>query len=178
MRLLTLLRVAFFSPGKQAALCNLTTYLATLITTVSSIPPPPKPEAPAAGCTTANSQPAAAEGQSQPQQQSNGAASSSSSGHSSEEPHLSNLLRYLPVVYVEVIVDYLTATKRCEEQRSLLPDAAAAAGSDVAVQGSQAYVAWLCGSLNDPRIANPDVQESLLQVRLGSSCGSTYNPRP
>ncbi len=34
-------------------------------------------------------------------------------------------------------------------------------------QPCSAYVVWLCGSLNDPRIANPDVQESLLQVRVG-----------
>jgi hypothetical protein len=33
--------------------------------------------------------------------------------------------------------------------------------------GACAYVTWLCGCLNDPRIANPDVQESLLQVRSG-----------
>jgi hypothetical protein len=31
--------------------------------------------------------------------------------------------------------------------------------------GACSYVTWLCGCLNDPRIANPDVQESLLQVR-------------
>jgi hypothetical protein len=30
-------------------------------------------------------------------------------------------------------------------------------------------VTWLCGCLNDPRIANPDVQENLLQVRSGNS---------
>eukprot|EP00878_Enallax_costatus_P012291 GHUV01012839.1.p1 GENE.GHUV01012839.1~~GHUV01012839.1.p1 ORF type:complete len:1206 (+),score=405.87 GHUV01012839.1:233-3850(+) len=163
VRLLTLLRVAFFSPGKQAALCNLTTYLATLVTTVSSIPPAAKPDTPAAGSEAANGQPSAAEGQPQQQPQQDGLASPSGNGGSSGEPHLSNLLRYLPVVYVEVIVDYLTASRRCDEQSIVLPSAAAA-GSDVAVQGPQAYVAWLCGSLNDRRIANPDVQESLLQV--------------
>lgn len=135
VRLLTLLRVAFFSAGKQAALGNLTCYLATLLSRISKLPPPVNAIEDSGQNLLADS--------------------------SSEDPHLSNLLRYVPVVYVEAIVDYLTALRRCDEHSVTFGGAGC---HEVSAAGSQSYMAWLCGSLNDPRIANPDVQESLLQV--------------
>jgi hypothetical protein len=122
VRLLTLLRAAFFSPGKQAALGTLSRYLAMLLANIADIPAAAKPasqaaaspaehaatfaeqhgEGAAAGRTTA----AAA-----------AAAASDSSDAGDDQSHLSNLLRYVPVVYVEVVLDYLTALRRLDEQQ-------------------------------------------------------------
>lgn len=56
-----------------------------------------------------------------------------------------------------------------------LPCPAAVSHHRVQPAGACAYVTWLCGCLNDPRIANPDVQESLLQVRDGgNSCHKSW----
>eukprot|EP00775_Hariotina_reticulata_P010985 gene10985-11140_t len=147
VRLLTLLRAAFFSPGKQAALCALSSYLATLLANISSLSPLP---APAAGVAAGsrNETDAAVVGSGSPEQRA--VEDAAAAGQS-------NLLCYVPVVYVDVIVDYLTALRRCQE-----PSGTGQWVLQPQVTGS--YVACVCSLLNDPRIANPDVQESLLQV--------------
>lgn len=115
VRLLTLLCVAFFSPGKQTALCNLSRYLALLTTSISNLQPTHNEAAPAAtAAAQASAQAdagsdaaagAAAAAASAAQQVAAGRAADTDAG-------LTNLLRYLPVVYVEVVVDFLTALRK------------------------------------------------------------------
>lgn len=134
VRLLTLLGVAFFSPGKQAALCNLSRYLALLTTATSNLQGPPSAAAgavvemqaaaaadeaaEAAAAAAAADTPAAATAGSQQQQQAVTATLTSSSAAASPTAAAaggSNLLRYVPVVYVEVVVDFLTALRKSAE---------------------------------------------------------------
>jgi hypothetical protein len=116
VRLLTLLCVAFFSPGKQAALCNLSRYLALLTTSISNLQPTHADAAPAAQAAAQASvrldvagsdaaAGAAAAAGSVAQQAAAGEAADAVAG-------LTNLLRYVPVVYVEVVVDFLTALRK------------------------------------------------------------------
>lgn len=129
VRLLTLLCVAFFSPGKQQALCNLSRYLAQLTTAVSNTQPSPSPAAEAAApaaaaaagavSTAAAPATAAAGGEQQQQQQraeATAAAQPAAAGAGPEgedaDAGLSNLLRYVPLVYVEVVADFLTALRK------------------------------------------------------------------
>jgi hypothetical protein len=126
VRLLTLLCVAFFSPGKQAALCNLSRYLALLTTAISNIPAeeavPAAPDAAAqlspaaagaeaaAAATGAGTPAAAGAGVQQP----TAAAAVAATAGAADAPDagLSNLLRYVPLVYVEVVVDFLTVLRK------------------------------------------------------------------
>lgn len=132
VRLLTLLCVAFFSPGKQAALCSLSRYLAQLTTAVSNIQPSPAAtaaadaEAPAAPADSTNAAVAAAareggEVAQPPQQQQRAEAAAAAAARPAPAAAaegvdacagLSNLLRYVPLVYVEVVVDFLTALRK------------------------------------------------------------------
>jgi hypothetical protein len=123
VRLLTLLRAAFFSPGKQEALSTLSCYLAMLLTNIADIPAVQQPVVPSAG---SSEQPTGEESIAADSNSAAAATHAGSSGSSSDEDdqsHLSNLLRYVPVVYVEVVVDYLTALRRLDEQQQQ-PDAA------------------------------------------------------
>eukprot|EP00879_Flechtneria_rotunda_P003084 GHRR01003305.1.p1 GENE.GHRR01003305.1~~GHRR01003305.1.p1 ORF type:complete len:773 (+),score=310.18 GHRR01003305.1:253-2319(+) len=155
VRLLTLLRVAFFSPGKQAALGSLSSYMATLLTAISRLPGPSATAVEPAIAAAASA-----------------SSSEARSGHANiaavDESKLSNLLRYVPVVYVDVVVDFLTALRKSDEalrgvSSEQLRYICWPAGW-MQPQGANNYVTWLATLLNDPRIANPDVQESLLQV--------------
>lgn len=136
VRLLTLLCVAFFSPGKQAALCNLSRYLALLTTTISNIPAEvaaPAPEAganlspaaagaeAAAAARGADTPAAAAAGTGAGGQQQDSAARTpqptapapaAAGALDGTDAGLSNLLRYVPLVYVEVVVDFLTVLRK------------------------------------------------------------------
>lgn len=126
VRLLTLLCVAFFSAGKQAALCSLSRYLALLTTSISNLQPSPAEAAPAmaqaqaqapaapgaiaaAGAAAAT---AAGGGASQQQQQAAASGQQAAASTPDADAGLSNLLRYVPVVYVEVVVDCLTALRK------------------------------------------------------------------
>jgi hypothetical protein len=133
VRLLTLLCVAFFSPGKQAALCSLSRYLAQLTTAVSNIQPSPAAtaaadaEAPAAPADSTNAAAAAAArvggelAQPPQQQQQRAEATAAAAARPARAAAaegvdacagLSNLLRYVPLVYVEVVVDFMTALRK------------------------------------------------------------------
>jgi hypothetical protein len=121
VRLLTLLCAAFFSPAKQQALSTLSRYLAMLLTNIADIPAVPQPATPPAAAGGAAAHQLAADSSSAADSASAAAAaaagSSTSSGDEDDQSHLSNLLRYVPVVYVEVVVDYLTALRRLDEQQ-------------------------------------------------------------
>lgn len=135
VRLLTLLCVAFFSPGKQAALCNLSRYLALLTTAISNIPAEVAAPAPEAGANLSPAAPgaeaaAAARGADTPAAAAAGAGAGGQQQDSAErtpqltaaaaaagaldgvDAGLSNLLRYVPLVYVEVVVDFLTVLRK------------------------------------------------------------------
>jgi hypothetical protein len=118
VRLLTLLRAAFFSPSKQAALGSLSRYLAMLLANIADIPAAPKP-APQAAASPAEGSSAVlqSEGGTAGGATAAAAAASDSADADDDQSHLSNLLRYVPVVYVEVVVDYLTALRRLDEQQ-------------------------------------------------------------
>jgi hypothetical protein len=113
VRLLTLLRAAFFSPGKQAALCALSSYVATLLANISRL-------APSTVLTAGAAAAAAAAG---PAEGPTPAVEDSSSAVTNIQPAVqdaaavgqSKLLCYVPVVYIDVIVDFLTALRRCQE---------------------------------------------------------------
>jgi hypothetical protein len=167
VRLLTLLAVAFFSPGKQAALGHLSRYLALLLERIGALQPSPRAAAAGAGGADAHagggggvdadapagssssstssssadavpqqqqqqpgtaaaaedsgSRPTAVQQQQQQQQgvappaAAAGAADGSSGDVGGGGPHTGNLLRYVPLVYVEVIVDFLTALRKSAE---------------------------------------------------------------
>lgn len=115
VRLLTLLCVAFFSPGKQAALCNLSRYLALLTTSISNLQPTDADAAPAtaAGAQAAAPADTAGSAAASGAVAAGAAAQQAAAGDASDaDAGLTNLLRYVPVVYVEVVVDFLTALRK------------------------------------------------------------------
>jgi hypothetical protein len=146
VRLLTLLRAAFFSPGKQAALGTLSRYLAMLLANIADIPAAaaaqPAPQAAAspaeegASGVQQNEGAGAAAGRTTA-----AAAGGGSSDADDDQSHLSNLLRYVPVVYVEVVLDYLTALRRLDEQQ------AAGAASQAQVRMSRDKARLACNSM-------------------------------
>ncbi len=121
VRLLTLLRAVLFSPAKQAALAGLAGYLAGLLEAAGGLHLPPQQqqqqqeeeELGAQACHAPAMESAAA------QRLQDGGCSSTGRADQAEEQQLSSLLRYMPTSFAELVLDYLAALRRLDEQQSL-----------------------------------------------------------